>query len=93
MLVQNVDALHLALEILLFVLVKQHLVGNPQLIVLLQMVAIVERSEWLCEIFDVQGHFSLVAQTIVDLHTVPTFVDVEKALHSHISSDILGNNL
>ncbi len=50
-LVQSVDALHLALEILLFVLVKRRLVGGPQLNVLLQMVMIVEGRERLREIF------------------------------------------
>jgi len=34
-LVQGVDALHFALEILLFVLVRRHLVGNARLDVLL----------------------------------------------------------
>jgi len=42
--VQGVDALHLAFEVLLFVLVRRHLVGSPQLDMLLQMVAIVEGS-------------------------------------------------
>jgi len=51
-LVQSVDALHLVLEVFLFVLVKQHLVGGPRLGVLLQMEVIVERSERLREIFD-----------------------------------------
>ncbi len=82
MLVQNVDALHLVLEVLL---VRQCLVGNPQLVVLLQMVVIVEGSEQLHEIFDHRGCLSLAARTIVDLHTIPTFVDVEKAPHGHIS--------
>jgi hypothetical protein len=50
--VQSVDVLHLALEVLLFVLVKQRLVGDPQLDMLLQMVVIVEGSERLREIFD-----------------------------------------
>jgi hypothetical protein len=92
-LVQSVDALHLALKILFFVLVRHRLVGSPRLIVLLQMVAIVEGSEWLCEIFDGQGHLSLTARTIIDLHIVMAFVDVEKALHGHISYGILGDNL
>ncbi len=61
MLVQSVDVLHLALEMLLFVLVKQHLVGGPRLDMLLQMVAIVEGNEWLREIFDGRGRLSLMA--------------------------------
>ncbi|CAM6038012.1 unnamed protein product [Sphagnum compactum] len=44
-LVQSVDALHFALEVLLFVLVRYRLVGSPRLDVLLQMAAIVEGSE------------------------------------------------
>jgi hypothetical protein len=60
-LVQSVDVLHLALEMLLFVLVKQHLVGGPRLDMLLQMVAIVEGNEWLREIFDGRGRLSLMA--------------------------------
>jgi hypothetical protein len=51
-LVQSVDALHLALEVLIFVLVRQRLIGSPRFGMLLQMAAIVEGSEWLCEIFD-----------------------------------------
>jgi hypothetical protein len=51
-LVQSVDALHLAFEVLLFVLVRQRLVGGPRLNVLLQMAVIVEKSEWFHEIFD-----------------------------------------
>jgi len=50
--VQSVDALHLVLEVLLFVLIRQHLVGSPRLGVLLQMAMIVEGNEWLREIFD-----------------------------------------
>ncbi|CAM6021882.1 unnamed protein product [Sphagnum balticum] len=57
------------------------------------MVAIVEGSKRLCEIFDGRGRLSLVAQTIADLHTVPAFVDAEKAPHGHISFGILGDNL
>jgi hypothetical protein len=49
------------------------------------MVVIVEGSEQLHEIFDHRGCLSLAARTIVDLHTIPTFVDVEKAPHGHIS--------
>jgi len=41
-LVQSVDALHLALEILLFVLVRQRLVGGPRFGMLLEMATIVE---------------------------------------------------
>ncbi len=51
-LVQSVDALHLVLEVLLFVLVRQCLVGSPQLDMLLQMATIIEGSERLHEIFD-----------------------------------------
>jgi hypothetical protein len=57
------------------------------------MVVIVEGSERVREIFDDRGCFSLAAQTTTDLHTVPTFVDVEKAPHNHISFGILGNDL
>jgi hypothetical protein len=57
------------------------------------MVAIVERSERVHEIFDGRGRLLLVAQTTTDLHTIPTFVDVKKAPHSHISFGILGEDL
>jgi hypothetical protein len=66
---------------------------------LLQMATIVKGNEWLCEIFDGQGHLSLVAQTTADLqtttdlHTVSTFMDAKKALHDHISFGILGDDL
>ncbi len=92
-LVQNVDALHLALEVLLFVMVKERLVGSPRLSVLLQTVAIVEGSERLREIFDGRGCLSLATQTTTNLHIVSTVVDVEKAPHGHISFGILGDNL
>jgi hypothetical protein len=58
-LVQSVDVLHLAFEVLLFVLVKQRVVGSPQLGVLLQMATIVEGSERLQEIFHGRSHLSL----------------------------------
>jgi hypothetical protein len=51
-LVQSVDALHLALEVFLFILVRECLVGGPQIGVLLQMATIVEGSERFREIFD-----------------------------------------
>jgi len=57
------------------------------------MATIVEGNEWLCEIFDGQGRLSLVVQTTVNLHTVPAFMDTEKALHGHISFGILGDKL
>jgi hypothetical protein len=57
------------------------------------MATIVEGSEWLCEIFDGRGCLSLAVQTTTDLHIVPAFVDTEKALHSHISFGILGDDL
>jgi hypothetical protein len=60
-LVQSVDALHLALEVFLFVMVRQRMVGDPQLDMLLQMAMIVERNEWLREIFYGQGRLSLAA--------------------------------
>jgi hypothetical protein len=91
--VQSVDALHLAFEVLIFVLVRQHMAGIPLLGLLFQMVAIVERSKRLCEIFDGRGHFSLATQTTVDLHIVSSFMDIEKALHNHISFGILGDDL
>ncbi|CAM6067840.1 unnamed protein product [Sphagnum tenellum] len=92
-LVQSVDAFHLALEVLCFVLVRQRLAGGPRLGVLFQMATIVEGSERLREIFDGQGRFSLIAQTIANLHTIPTFVDAKKASHDHISFGILGDDL
>jgi hypothetical protein len=58
-LVQSVDVLHLAFEVLLFVLVKQRVVGSPQLGVLLQMATIVKGSERLQEIFHGRSHLSL----------------------------------
>ncbi len=60
-LVQSVDALHLVLEVLLFVLVRQCLVGGPQLGVLLQMTTIIEGSERLRQIFDRRGRLLLAA--------------------------------
>ncbi len=60
---------------------------------LLQMAMIVKGNEWLCEIFDGQGRLSLLARTIVNLHTVSAFMDAEKALHDHISFGILGDDL
>jgi hypothetical protein len=45
---------------------------------LLQMATIVKGSEWLCEIFDGQGHLSLMARITADLHIVSAFMDVEK---------------
>jgi hypothetical protein len=57
------------------------------------MTVIVERSEWLCEIFDGWGRLSLATQTIANLHIVPIFVDAEKAPHGHISYGILGDDL
>ncbi len=60
---------------------------------LLQMAAIVEGSERLCEIFDGRSRLSLVARTIANLHTVLAFMDAEKAPHDHISFGILGDDL
>jgi hypothetical protein len=62
-LVQSVDALHLALEVLLFVMVRQ------RLSMLLQMATIVEGSEQLCEIFDGRGRLSLVTSPLASLET------------------------
>ncbi len=57
------------------------------------MATIIEGSKWLCEIFDGQGRLSLVIRTSVNLHTVSAFMDIEKALHGHISFGILGDDL
>jgi hypothetical protein len=57
------------------------------------MAVIVEGSEQIREIFDGQGCLSLAAQTIANLHTVPAFMDAEKAPHDHISFAILGDDL
>lgn len=92
-LVQSVDALHLVLEVFLFFLVKQRLVGGPQLGMLLQMAMIVEGCERLCEIFDGRGYLSFAARTTANLHIVSAFVDAKKALHNHISFGILRGNL
>jgi len=44
-------------------------------------------------IFDGRGRLSLAAWTTTNLHTVPAFMDAEKAPHGHISFGILGDDL
>jgi hypothetical protein len=92
-LVQNVDVLHLALEKLIFVMVRQHLVGDPWLGVLFQMATIVKGSEELCEIFDGRSCLLLTAQTTTNPHTVLAVVDAKKASHNHVSFGILRDDL